>query len=160
VPAALTAAPTPSKLTIRARSPRLIAVRLATPQAVHLADGREFPARVGDWLITHGRTTVDLVGDSQLTARYTVDDEGARTLSSAICARLEQTTGVGSTRTPEDLCTAVERLAKIAVGTIQIDFTPGQLEEIAYRATKRGHTITQELQAVVDRIREELFWKS
>jgi hypothetical protein len=73
---------------------------------------------------------------------------------------LEQTLGLGATRTPADLVKAVERLAAIHVGTIQIDFTPGQLDEIAHRATKRGHTIQQELQAVVDRIREELFWRN
>jgi len=137
-----------------------VAVRLATDQSVRLADGREIIAHTGDWLITLGRTIIDVVGDTQLAARYTVDDEGERLLSTGICARLEQTLGLGATRTPDDLVQAVERLAAIRVGTIQIDFTPGQLEEIAHRATKRRHTIQQELQAVVDRIREELFWRS
>jgi hypothetical protein len=145
---------------VRARSPRLVAVRLATDQAVRLADGRERTAAVGDWLITQGRTVIDLVGADQLAARYTVDDDGERLLSTGVCAQLEQTLGLGATRTPADLVKAVERLAAIHVGTIQIDFTPGQLDEIAHRATKRGHTIQQELQAVVDRIREELFWRN
>ena len=156
---ASTSAP-PSKRTVRAKAPTLTAVRLATAQSVRLADGREFAARAGDWLITQGRSIVDLVGDSQLAARYTPDEGGARTLPATICARLEQTTGIGSTRTPEDLVQAVERLAKIAIGTIQIDFTPGQLDEIAYRAKKRGWTVEQSLRAVVDRIKEELFWRN
>ena len=98
------------------------------------------------------------MGEGQLAVRYIVD-EGGQLLSQAICDRLELTTGLGSTRTPEDLCTAVERLAKISIGTIQIDFTPGQLEEIHHRAVKRGRTVKQELQAVVDRIREAIFWR-
>ena len=156
---ASTSAP-PAKRLVRARPPRLVAIRLATDQPVRLADGREAAGHTGDWLVTLGRTILDLVGDAQLAARYTIEDEGERTLSTATCARLEQTLGLGATRTPDDLVQAVERLAAIHVGTIQIDFTPGQLDEIAYRAKKRGHTIQQELQAVVDRIREELFWRS
>lgn len=139
--------------------PALTAVRLPADQLVHLADGREVSARTGDWIVTQGRTIIDCVGDTQLDARYKVD-EGGKIFSAMTCARLEQTTGIGSTRTPEDFCAAVERLAKITIGTIQIDFTPGQLEEIHQRATKRGRTVKQELQAVVDRIREEIFWRS
>jgi hypothetical protein len=144
---------------VRAKSPTLTAVRLATAQPVQLADGRELVASAGDYLITRGRTSVDVVGPSQLSVRYEIE-ERVCALSSETCLRLEQTTGIGSTRTPHDLVLAVERLAKISIGTIQIDFTPGQLEEITHRATKRGRTVQQELQAVVDRIREEIFWRS
>lgn len=145
---------------MRPRVPPLTAVRLPSSTHVRLADGREIPAAIGDWLITRGRTTIDVVGPSQLAERYHVIEAGDCVLPAAACDRLEQTTGVGSTRTAADLCAAVERLAKIQIGPIQIDFTPGQLEEIAHRATKRGHTVKQELQAVVDRIREEIFWRS
>jgi hypothetical protein len=144
---------------VRERTPTLTAVRLTADKLVVLADGRDISAHAGDWLITRGQSTVDVVGDARLDARYQREEGGMR-LSSTHCARLEQTTGVGATRTPEDLCTAVERLAKIAIGTIQIDFTPGQLEEISARAIKRGRTVKQELQAVVDRIREEIFWRN
>lgn len=149
----------PSKLTVRAKSPTLTAVRLVSAQPVQLADGREVIASVGDYLITRGRTSVDVVGPSQLAVRYEIE-ERVCALSPETCLRLEQTTGIGSTRTSHDLVLAVERLAKISIGSIQIDFTPGQLEEIAQRATKRGRTVQQELQAVVDRIREEIFWRS
>jgi len=116
--------------------------------------------RPGDWLITQGRLTVDLVGSTALTTRYEVLDPRDQTLPPEARDRLERTLGLGATRTPEDLITAVERLAAISIGSIHIEFTPGQLEEIKYRATKRGRTVEQELQAVVDRIKEELFWRS
>lgn len=127
---------------------------------VTLADGRQLQGQVGDWLVTQGRLVIDVVAASRLTSRYEIVEARDRILPAALCARLEQTTGIGSTRSPEDLVNAVERLAAISIGTVHVDFTPGQLEEIRYRATKRGQTVQQALQAVVDRIREEIFWKS
>lgn len=149
-----------SKRTVRAKLPLLTAVRLATDQKVVLPDGRTIPAVAGDWLITRGRLTIDVVGQAQLAERYSLVDAGERLLTTAVCTRLEQTLGLGATTNIDNLIAAVERLAKISIGTIAIDFTPGQLEEITYRAIKRGRTVEQELQAVVDRIREEIFWKS
>lgn len=147
-------------MTVRARLPLLTAVRLATDQQVILPDGRMVRAVVGDWLITRGRATVDIVGPAQLAERYSTMDPGERLLTTASCTRLEQTLGLGATANTDNLVAAVERLARISIGEIHIDFTPGQLEEISYRATKRGRTVKQELQAVVDRIREEIFWKN
>jgi hypothetical protein len=150
----------PSKLTVRAKLPVLTAVRLATDQTVQLPDGRTLRAQAGDWLITRGRIVTDVVGASQLAERYAVVDEGERLLTRAICTRLEQTLGIGAMRNVDALIEAVERLAAISIGTIAIEFTPGQLEEIKFRATKRGQTVQQALQAVVDRIKDEIFWKS
>jgi hypothetical protein len=140
--------------------PLLTAVELRADQRVQLPDGRQATARAGEWLITRGSSVLEVVGPPELAARYEAVDPGDRTLPAAVCARIEQTTGVGSTRTPEDLARAIERLAHIEIGGIAIDFTPGQLDEIKYRASKRGRTVQQELQAVIDRIREDLFWRS
>lgn len=82
---------------------------------------------------------------------------GGLLLSAADCRAIEETTGFGTTRSPAALRAAVERLATIAIGDIRLAFTPGQLEEIAHRAGKRGRTIEQEMKAVVDRIEDELF---
>lgn len=133
-------------------------MRLATSQVVQLADGRVKHAAEGDWLIAQGRLSIDVVGAAQLTTLYQIDEPGSRTFSAAVCDRLEQTTGLGSTRTGEELVKAVERLARIQIGTIHVDFTPGQLEEIHQRATKRGHTVEQELRAAVDRVKDAIFW--
>lgn len=53
----------------------------------------------------------------------------------------------------------IERLASIKIGDIRIPFTPGQLSELQHRASKRGHTVEQEMRAVVARIEDELFYK-
>jgi len=75
------------------------------------------------------------------------------------CNRLEETTGFGSTRSPEALCRAVEKLAAMKVGDIRIPFSPGQLAELQHRAQKRGRSLEAEMKAVVARIEEELFYK-
>lgn len=80
-------------------------------------------------------------------------------LTPADCNRLEETTGLGTTQSAEALVKAVERLASIRVGDIRIEFTPGQLAELQYRAQKRGRSIAEEMKAVVDRLRDELFYK-
>jgi hypothetical protein len=40
---------------------------------------------------------------------------------------------------------------------VKVEFSPGQLEEIAHRAAKRGRSVEAELNAAVDRIKDEIF---
>lgn len=137
-----------------------MAVRSATGGGYELVDGRRVTVNPGDWLITRGKAIIDVVADKKLRDSYQVIDAGAVSIPMATCVILENTLGIGATHSPERLVAAVERLATIRIGEIRIDFTPGQLEEIATRARKRNQTVEQAMQAVVDRIREELFWRS
>lgn len=125
-----------------------------------LADGRHQTIGPGDWLITRAKQIIDVIADRQLRERYQVIDAGAITLPLATCEQLDTTLGLGATQTPERLVAAVERLASLSIGEVKIDFTPGQWTEIATRAKKRNQTIPQAVQAVVDRIKEEIFWRS
>ena len=75
------------------------------------------------------------------------------------CNQLEETTGLGTTRTGPELVRAVERLASMKIGDIRIPFTPGQLAELQHRAHKRGRSLEEEMRAVVRRIEDELFYK-
>ncbi len=163
-PSAAGAPPTttngPSKLAVVLRQQPLVATRIVSRGDVPLDDGRVIAGVPGDWLIARGRRIVDVVGEAVLRERYQIVETGALTLSLAECVRLESTIGIGNAQSTTKLLPAVERLASIEIGTIKIAFTPGQLEEIALRAKKRGQTIEQSLQGVIDRIREELFWKS
>jgi hypothetical protein len=79
-------------------------------------------------------------------------------LSRAECNAIEETTGIGTTRTGGELQKAVERLASMKIGDIRIPFTPGQLSELAHRAQKRGRTVEAEMKAAVARIEEEIFY--
>jgi hypothetical protein len=130
-------------------------MRLAVAREVELASGTVIAGKPGDYLITRGTTIVACV--AHLENHYEIVTEGELRIPMAIRHRIEATTGIGSTLTPTDLAAAIERLAAIAIGTVHVDFTPGQLEEIAHRATKRGRTVEAELRAVVDRIKDEIF---
>lgn len=126
-----------------------------------LLDGTEVFAHIGDWVIydPSGSVVIGVLTAAAFPGPYEIVAEGTLTLSKAEREQLEATSGVGSTRTPADLIRAVQRLARIRIGDVNVPFTPGQLEELQHRAIKRGQTVQQTIQAVVDRIRDELFWK-
>lgn len=127
------------------------------PYLVELPAGERVEVRAGDWLITRGQTIVDWARADALDRTYEMILDGELRLPRVVVQRLERTTGIGTGRDPYALVEAVERLAAIAIGTIHVEFTPGQLDEIAHRARKRGHTVQQELEAAVDRVKDEIF---
>lgn len=147
-------------MTVVATPVPLQAMQVTDPSPVTYPDGTREIAQAGQWVVSRGKQVLAVLPPARFAELYQVVDAGALTLSSADCAAIDETTGLGSTRTPEALRAAIDRLARIEIGTVKIAFTPGQLEEIAYRAKKRGQTVGQALQAVIDRIREELFWRS
>jgi hypothetical protein len=153
------ALPLPAKLLVRRKSEPLSAVlNEAETGELTLADGRTVLATKGHYIIRRGALAVTVLQANQIgLGRDYEPVQDALTLSPDQKQRLEATLGFGATRTAPDLVTAVERLASISIGTIRVEFTPGQLEEIAHRAKKRGHTVQQELEAAVDRIKGEIF---
>jgi hypothetical protein len=148
-----------TKLAVRRRAPTLIAIRSTHAHTVDLVDGRSVGVQAGDWLITRGQAIVDWARGHTIDERYDIVIDGQLSVPPAICLQIERMAGIGTTKTPASLVAAIERLARIRIGTVDVAFTPGQLEEIAQRATKRGRTVTAELQAVVERIKGELFWR-
>jgi hypothetical protein len=144
---------------VRRTAAPLTAAQVPIAQSAELADGQTVRLGVGDWLITRGTQAVDGVPAKLFAERYELVTPTALSLSAAQCQRIERTTGIGTTTAPDALAAAIERLASITVGEVKIEFTPGQLDELAYRATKRGRPIAAEIQAVVDRVRDEIFWK-
>lgn len=134
------------------------AVRVRVLGVVDLADGQKVPVAPGDWLITVGSQTLRTLSAAAFADSYEAVDEGGLRLSPVQCRALEDRLGPGSTAAAAALQSAVERLAHLSIGGVEVPFTPGQLEELRFRATKRGRTLEQELQAVVDRVKDELFW--
>jgi hypothetical protein len=147
----------PDKLQVRTRTPTLTATRVRTAQRIQLSHGAYVDLLLGDWIISRAQLIVDWSRGALLEEKYEVVHEGELRLPVEIGRRLEQTTGIGSTRDPFVLVEAVERLASISIGTVHVDFTPGQMEEIAHRAKKRGHTVEQELRTAVERVKDEIF---
>ncbi len=71
--------------------------------------------------------------------------------------RLEQALGHMPLLHAEDLIAKVNRLAKIRFGQHALELTAGQMEEIAWRASKQGKTVEFMLKAAWDRFCEEFF---
>lgn len=138
----------------------LTAVEAQKKQTIELATGDQVLAAKGDWLIYQGDTLLDVSTTRDLLTRYDVLQDRRLVLDQESCESLERTTGIGSTRNTEELIKSVERLASIHIGDVRIAFTPGQLEELTHRAHKRGFMIGQEIERIVDRIRDELFFRS
>lgn len=70
---------------------------------------------------------------------------------------LERILGGGSVTHGTDLRVKVERLAGISFQHIRLQFSPGQLEELARRAERQGRTVEQIVEMMVPRIHEQFF---
>lgn len=157
VSTSMTDAATGKKLQVRRKLRHLSAVQILERRPVELPDGTIVHPLKGNWLITSGSQVIDVVHN--LEEKYDVLEEGLL-VPREVCAEIEKTTGISTTQTPQKLASAVSRLARITIGTVKIEFTPGQLEEIKSRASKRGYTVKQELDRIIDRIKDEIFYRS
>lgn len=136
---------------------RLIAIPISTIAEHTLFDGRTVVAQVGEILIARDDKTLDVVSPSRFKREYEPVTATALALTFADCAAIDALAGIGATQTAESLIAAIDRLASIRIGGVRIEFTPGQLSELAHRAAKRNHTVAQEIQLVVDRVRDDIF---
>jgi hypothetical protein len=125
-----------------------------------LPDESQLAIHIGDWLILSGSQTIAVLADKDFPGPYEIVGEGTLTLTKQDQELLEATAGIGAAQSARSLIAAVQRLARIRIGDVTIPFTPGQLEEIAHRATKRGIPVARAVQEIIDRIKDELFWKS
>lgn len=146
-------------LSVRQLGPILHARRPEPGQAVILPWGEQTVPAPDSLLLYQGSQVVRIIKQAEFEKDYVCVDDDTLTVSPAGKQRLERTTGFGTLRSEAELIQAVERLATIEIGGVHIDFTPGQLEEIAHRATKRGRPVEAEIRATIDRIKEELFWR-
>lgn len=126
---------------------------------VETVNGTRVVAAPGDWLITQGKMILEVLPDKVFPGPFELVHEGALQIPPTDREAIDAVAGLGACRSSTDLVQAVRRLARIRIGEVEIAFTPGQLEELQQRATKRGRTVQAELEAVVARIRDELFWR-
>ena len=137
--------------------PILTAVPVVKETVVILPTGDEVRAWPGEWLIVRDQQTLEVFSQAAFTRAYEkADDVGIR-IDGDVRSRIERTLGIGSTETPEHLATAVERSARLVIGDIRIDFTPGQWEHLAHRAGKMGLTVEALVRRVVERTTSEFF---
>jgi hypothetical protein len=142
---------------LRRKGAPLAGIRATATTSVILADGATVAVKVGDWQILSGSIVLAVLADRDFPGPYEIVAEGTLILSKTAREAIERTAGIGATQTEQALVAAIDRLAKISIGDVRIDFSPGQLSEIQHRATKRGITVERALLDVIDRIRGEIF---
>lgn len=135
----------------------LTAIPVVRPEVLTLPDGAVLTARPGEWIIARGNQVVDLVSQSELPKKYEPTEKEGLVVRGDLRVRLERTLGTGSTQTPEHLVTAVERMARLKIGDVQVDFTPGQWDEIRHRADKMGLTPSDVLKRLVAKFTQDLW---
>ncbi len=82
--------------------------------------------------------------------RYVVVDQPA-------LGKVEEKLGGGHLQDSGDLLAKVQRLVKIDFEGHELRLTPGQLEELAYRAKKQGRTLGDMVQAAYDKFAGDFF---
>lgn len=152
-------APLADRVLVRRRAVSFVASRVAQKGEIETVQGTRVATQPGDWIITQGKLVLDVLPDKVFPGPFELVHEGGLLIPPVDREAIEAVAGIGACRSSLELVRSVQRLARIQIGGIDVPFTPGQLEELAARATKRGRTVQQELQAVVDRIRDELFWR-
>lgn len=90
------------------------------------------------------------VKDLPLTGRAVV-------LSGEELARVETILGSGSVLNAQDLAQKIDRLAGVGFEHVRIQFTPGQLEDLARRAASNGITPRELIERTAPRIYEQFF---
>lgn len=147
-----------TRVNLRRRGTPLVAIKLTQAMTEFAAaDGSSIWGRAGDWKVMNGNVVVQILTAKEFPGPYEIEQQGTLTLTKQDRELLEEITGIGSTTSAGALIAATARLARIAIGDVTIPFTPGQLEEITYRASKRGITVQRAIQDVIDRIKDELF---
>lgn len=137
------------------------AVPAPTPgQLVQRVDGQLVMTTPQSILVTQGVMIIAVEDEKSLAEHYDTKIEGEFLIVPVIKRRLEDRLGLGSCASGLSLLQAIERLAKISVGQVEIPFTTGQLEELAYRAEKNGRTLRQEVESVIKRLESELFHRA
>lgn len=78
-------------------------------------------------------------------------------LSQAELQALEDILGGGSVLNGKDLLAKVQRLAGISYHHIRLNFTPGQLEDLQFKAKRQGKTVEQLVEQMAPRIADQFF---
>jgi hypothetical protein len=150
------AAPTTNKagLKVRYKGAPLTAYKLYERQNVWLPGQQLAIGNVGDYLIndTSGKA-VALVPD---LSAYDVIEEGIF-VSTKFTADLERVLGVGAARSPVELVRAVDRLARLEIGGILVDFTPGQWDELRKKAAVQNQSVEDYLNRLVKKFTQDIW---
>lgn len=135
----------------------LLAYQLPDPKNVILPSGHELRGYAGDWVVTRNEQPIDLLSQARFEQTYEPIPEPTLVLTKADQTALEQQLGFGATASSQTLRQAVQRLAALQIGSVDVNFSVTQWEELARRAERRGKTVSEYMQQVVDRLLQDLW---
>jgi hypothetical protein len=139
---------------VRARETLLTAEQLTESKRVRLGS-KLVIAHPGDWLILDiDGHEIDVV--KVLTSDYEIIEPGLL-LPETCRPDLERVLGLGVMKSPKDLVKAVDRLARLEIGGILVDFTPGQWEELTRKAAVQDQTVEVYLNRMVKKFTQDLW---
>jgi hypothetical protein len=118
---------------------------------------RKIVGEPGDWVVTQANDILDVLPADVFRHQYEIADEGSLTISGKDRALIEQTLGIGSTLDSSRLVGSIVRLARLSIGEIAVDFTPGQWEELDHRAKKRGLTVENLVKQIVAKVTQDIW---
>lgn len=141
------------KLRVRRRGKILTAHKLTERKTITLPNGFPTQGYPGDYAITSEGHIVDLV--TTLTD-YEIVQEGLF-LPDHVRAEVERVLGVGAMKSPKDLVHAAERLAKLEIGQLRVDFSPGQWEELSRKAVVQSQSVEEYLARLVKKFTADIW---
>jgi hypothetical protein len=148
----------PARLAVRHRqTDSFIAYRLLKPEILDRFSGEQVYGKTGDWVISRGAHILDVMEEDKFRHQFEVVDTSDLLIPGAARTAIESALGFGSTETPLMLVTAIRRLARLTIGTIEVEFTPAQWEDLAHRAKKRGLSVEMLVRQVVTKLSQDLW---
>lgn len=124
-----------------------------------MVNGRQEPCHVGDWIVSDGDRVIYVCDSETFEQVFEPTGEARLEIRSEDRKSLADCLGFGSTESSQTLALSVQRLARLTIGDIPVQFTVSQWQEIARRAEKRRMTPMAYMQQLVERLTQDL-WTS
>lgn len=148
----------PSRLPVHAvRGTPLTAYQLTEATTLTLLSDVKVYAHPGMWVVSNGPHVIDVLPEALFKSRFEPATTDGLVIDGASRAALEKALGFGSTKSAGDLVTVASRLARLSVGDIAIDFSPGQWDVLAHRAQKRGISVEALVRQIVDKLTADIW---
>jgi hypothetical protein len=120
-------------------------------------DGRTLHVPAGWWVILQSGIVIDAMPPAQFGQTYEILEEKGLTLTPFDQSAIEKVCGFGSTKSSTDLRYAVQKLASLKIGGIEVNFSPAQWDDLTRRAAKRNQTIDQYMKYTIDKYLQDLW---
>jgi hypothetical protein len=151
----------PLRVQLRGASTVYLARLLTEPTPISCLNGTIVQGQIGDVVISYENgvaITVTSAADYERSYQI-VEQPSGLALSAESLSRLAKVLRFGATANERDFVQAVESLAKVAIGGVDVHFTPGQIADLKTRADKRGLPYDVYVKRIVDHVLQE-FWTS